>query len=96
MTEELCGRTVVAPDGRVTADGNLKELYRRLRRMLLLAASGNVPSFYFDPTTDTYWEHQQYEDGQETLRKVTRGWIEANWPSVKLDKRLVVDWPPED
>lgn len=90
------GRYHARSDGRLVGDANYEEIYRRLRGMRLLAASGQVPDFYFDPASGTYWEHIEYEDGQVTLRRVTRGWIEENWPTVKPDVLLQVDWPSQE
>jgi hypothetical protein len=32
QTEEISGRSILGPDGRVMSDDNLKEIYRRLRQ----------------------------------------------------------------
>lgn len=96
MTDEIVGRYFVGPDGKLTADDDYREIYRRLRGMLLLAASGQVPDFHYDPSSNTYWELIEYEDGQVTLRRVTREWIERNWPTVRFDKLLEVKSAPTD
>jgi hypothetical protein len=93
VTKEIVGHYFVGPDGKLAEDEGYREIYRRLRGMLLLAASGQVPGFYYEPSSKTYWEHIEYEDGQVTLRTVTRDWIERNWPSVRFDKLLEVNWP---
>jgi hypothetical protein len=89
----LTGRYVVGPDKRIEPDEDGKRLLRKQQSMLLLVASGRAPDFYFDPADGTYWESVDYEDGQMTLRPVTREYIEQNWPNVNPDKRIEVRWP---
>lgn len=93
MSDELAGRYVLSADGMVVPDDNAKAIWRRVQDMLLLLGPGRVPYFYVDPTDGTYWEFVEYEDDQITLRRVTREYIETNWPSVDFDRPVVVDRP---
>lgn len=93
MSEAMSGRMIVV-DGRVVPDEDLKALYRRRQDMLLcLGGDGFTPYFFYEPRTGMYWEYLEFEDGQETLRPVTREWIERNWPGVRCDDRVAVDRP---
>lgn len=98
MSDEMVGRSVLSADGMVEPDEDAKAILRRVQDMLLLLGSegfgpGRVPELYVDPSDGTYWEFREYEDGQITLRRVSRRYIETNWPSVDFDRPVVVPRP---
>ncbi len=90
------GDSYVDDRGRVVADEGAKEVYRRLGKMLLLAGRPQHPFFYVDPADETYWEFVEFEDDHVQLKRVTREYIETNWPEVDCDRRITVSRPPID
>ncbi len=49
-------------------------------------------SFYYRPSDQSWWHLREYETSESTLERVTREHIEKNYPYVKCDKRVPVDW----
>lgn len=94
MPQELAGKFYVASDGSIQPDEGGIAIYRKLQGMLmLLTKHDRMPYFFVDPVDESYWEFTEYEDGQLTLREVTREYIEKSWPETDFEKRIVVDRP---
>lgn len=94
----MVGRYFVAEDSRILPDEGAKAIWRRVQDMLLLLAKeglgpGRAPELYVDPREGTYWELDDYEDGQITLRQLTREFIAKNWPGVDFDHPVEVHRP---
>lgn len=98
MSRELVGRYVFTSAGIVEPNEDARAILRRVQDMLLLLSGeglgpGRTPELYVDPKSDTYWEYREFEDGQITLRKVSRKYIQDNWPSVDFDHPVTVPRP---
>lgn len=94
----MVGREILSADGRVVLDEGGRAIFRKIQDMLLLVGAevhgpGGIPQLYVDPTNGTYWEFAEYEDGQITLHRVSRQYIETNWPSVDFDRPVFVPRP---
>jgi len=98
MSDELVGRYVLSATRMVEPDDDAKVILRRVQDMLLLLGKegmgpGRIPELYVDPKESSFWEFREFEDGQITLRRVSRHYIETNWPSVDFDHPVAVPRP---
>lgn len=97
MSDEMVGRYVLSANGMVEPDEDARAILRRVQDMLLLLGesfgAGGIPPLYVDPKENSYWEFLEFEDGQITLRRVTRTYIEDNWPTVDFEHPVTVPRP---
>jgi len=81
-------------DGRFRADAGMQKINMQLRQMKLLADTGpGIPSFYFDPSSGTYWQCDEFENYRKRLKVVTRDFVQKDFPTVDCDKLLDVTRP---
>ena len=59
---------------------------------LCLADDHGEGAFYYRPSDDSWWHLHEYETSDSLLERVTREYIEKNYPYVECDNRIRVDW----
>jgi hypothetical protein len=65
-------------DGEFVADAGMQAIKERVGVMRLLADSGEGrPSFYVNPSDDSYWELREFENYRSELRRVNLRYIRA-------------------
>ena len=87
--EVICGTTTFK-NGKFIHDDGIKKIHRMLREMKLLFGSGETPEgyFYFHPQNSTFWQILEFQNGHTELRRVSREFIENNFPMVNCDRFL--------
>jgi len=89
VNDEVLKGSYTFDQGRFIPDQGMQSLNERISKMKLLADIGDgVPSFYLDPSDQSFWELTEFEDYTTELRQVTRGYIRERFPTVDPDRPL--------
>ena len=76
-------------EGRFIRDAGMERIQEKLRGLKQLFDAGEGrPVFYIDPMDGSYWERSQFEDFREELRKVSRRYVERDFPTVDPDRTI--------
>jgi len=73
----------------------MRQIIQVRRGFRLLEGSVTVPYVYYRASDGTYWRYDETEDLRAELRKVSRSYVEENFPTLDPDRHLAVEWPTE-
>jgi hypothetical protein len=77
-------------NGKFVPHGDMQLINDMLKAMKMLAGSNESGKgeFYFDPRDNSFWHYIQHEDYRSEMRRVSREFITAQFPTVDCDKLL--------